>query len=102
MSLSFIMPSKWYETIAESFAKGTRLIASWLAAMAELVQHGVNGLLFEPGDSDDLAVCVKQLSDDLPRARQLRLAARDSYLSKFKHEKSCHALNSIYSKVLNG
>ncbi len=55
----FVFPSEWYEPFGrvaiESFAKGTPVIASDMAAMAEIVEDQRNGLLFRPGDSQDLA-----------------------------------------------
>jgi len=52
-----IMPSIWYEgfpmVIREAFACGKPVIASNLGAMAELVEDGKTGLLFEPGNAID-------------------------------------------------
>jgi glycosyltransferase involved in cell wall biosynthesis len=60
-----VVPSVWYENspnvILESFAFGTPIIASNLGGMAELVQHGKNGLLFEAGNSFDLARQINRL-----------------------------------------
>ena len=53
------VPSIWYEnspnTILEAFAHQTPVIASNLGGMAEMVNHNQNGMLFNPGDSQDLA-----------------------------------------------
>lgn len=55
---ALILPSEWYETFGrvavEAFACGTPVIASRLGAMAEIVEDGVTGLLFTPGDAEDL------------------------------------------------
>jgi glycosyltransferase involved in cell wall biosynthesis len=63
-----VVPSEWYENspnvILEAFAHQTPVIASNLGGMAELVQDGVNGLLFEPGDPGSLANQVKRLIQD--------------------------------------
>jgi glycosyltransferase involved in cell wall biosynthesis len=62
-----VVPSLWYEnspnTIVEAFGHHTPVIASDLGGMAELVQHGVNGLLFKMGNSGDLARQLKRVSD---------------------------------------
>lgn len=51
-------PSIWNEncplTILEAFASKTPVIASRIGGVPELVDDGVNGLLFNPGDADDL------------------------------------------------
>jgi len=62
-----VVPSVWYEnspnTILEAFAHRTPVIVSDLGGMAELVQDGVNGLLFNPGDAASLAAGLRQLLD---------------------------------------
>jgi glycosyltransferase involved in cell wall biosynthesis len=63
-----VVPSLWYENspnaILEAFAHRTPVIASNLGGMAELVRDGENGLLFAPGDADDLARQLRRLLDD--------------------------------------
>jgi len=53
-----VVPSIWHEnsplTIHEAFLAKTPVIASNIGGMAELVQDGVNGLLFKVGDIADL------------------------------------------------
>jgi glycosyltransferase involved in cell wall biosynthesis len=62
------VPSLWYENspnvILEAFAHRTPVVASSLGGMAELVRDGENGLLFAPGDADDLARQLRRLLDD--------------------------------------
>ena len=71
-----VMPSIWYETfgrtIIEAYAKGTPVVASRLGAMAELVDDGRTGLLFEPGNPDDLALKIHALLDDPGRLTGMR------------------------------
>ena len=40
--------------IIESFANGKPVIASRLGAMQEIIEEGKTGLLFEPGNPEDL------------------------------------------------
>lgn len=60
-----VVPSLWYENspnvILEAFAHKTPVLASNLGGMAELVVNGKNGLLFKPGDSEELANLFKNL-----------------------------------------
>jgi glycosyltransferase involved in cell wall biosynthesis len=63
-----VVPSIWYENaplvIQEAFAAGTPVIATNLGGMAEMISNEVNGLLFERGDSDDLARQLQRLIDE--------------------------------------
>lgn len=53
-----VVPSLWYETasliVQESFAAGVPVIASRIGALQERVNDGVDGLLTNPGDADQL------------------------------------------------
>jgi len=71
-----VVPSVWYEnspnTILEAFAHRTPVIVADLGGMAELVQDGVNGLRFIPGDASSLAARLQQLVDDPGLLARLR------------------------------
>ncbi len=71
-----VVPSIWYENlptvILEAQACGTPVVTADLGGMAEMVHHDVDGLLFRPGDPDDLARQLQRLVDEpdlLPRLR---------------------------------
>lgn len=63
-----VVPSLWYENspnvILEAFASGTPVLASDLGGMSELVEHGVNGFLFEAGNPRELAGRLLEVADD--------------------------------------
>ena len=96
-----VMPSIWYETfgrtIIEAYAKGTPVVASRLGAMAELVHHGRTGLLFEPGNPEDLAGKIRALVDDPGRLIRMRRAVRREYEEKYTAETNYEMLMAIYA-----
>jgi glycosyltransferase involved in cell wall biosynthesis len=51
------------QTIFESFSGGVPIIASNIGGFPDFVEHGQNGLLFEPGNSDDLARSIEYVLD---------------------------------------
>jgi hypothetical protein len=61
--------------------------------MPELVTHGENGLLFEPGNEADLAA---QISRVVANPTQMRSGARQSFEEKFTAERNYPALMTIY------
>ncbi len=95
-----ICPSEWYETfgrvVIEAFATGTPVIGSALGAIAELVQPGETGLLFRPGDADDLAAAVRRLTGDSEQLGRMREASRQEFLDKFTAERNYSDLMRIY------
>lgn len=54
-----VLPSLWYEgfpmTIVEAFHCSTCVIASALGSMNRIIRPNENGVLFEPGNAEDLA-----------------------------------------------
>lgn len=100
-----IFPSGCHETfgrsIAEAFAKGTPVIASNLGASPEMIDVGRVGLLFEPGNADDLARQITNLTSDPIRLRQMRSAARQEYEAKYNATSNYDQLVSIYARALS-
>jgi glycosyltransferase involved in cell wall biosynthesis len=100
-----IMPSLWYEgfpmTIREAFACGKAVIASRLGAMAELIEDGKTGLLFEPGNPDDLADKIKWMIENEDACVEMGKNARKEFEEKYTAEKNYQMLMKIYQSVLN-
>ena len=75
-----IVPSIWWEnaplTIYCAQAAGVPVVASDLRGMSEVVSHGQNGLLFEPGNVADLTTQLRRLSTDPGLVDRLAAAAR--------------------------
>ena len=63
-----IVPSRWFENgptvMYESFAVGTPVIGTRIGAMPEIIQDGVNGRLFEPGQWRLLAAVLEEVALD--------------------------------------
>lgn len=85
-----VMPSLSYEAtpraLVEAFAHGLPVIASRLGALAELVEPGRNGLLFEPGSARDLARRLAWAEAFPEKMRQMGLCARADYEARFGAE----------------
>ena len=101
---ALIFPSIWYEglplAILEAFSTGTLVIASRLGAMAEIIQDGVNGLLFEAGNERALVDKIIEVNARPDHAKQLADRARLSYLTHYTPEKNYGLLIGIYNKAL--
>lgn len=99
-----IFPSEWYETfglsIIESFACGRPVIASRLGAMAEIVEDGHTGLLFEAGSAEDLAEKVIWAWNHPDKMAEMGQNARSVYLEKYTAEKNYSQLMDIYYRVI--
>ena len=100
---ALVFPSEWHEgcpsTIIEAMALGRAVIASRVAGAEELVQDGVTGLLFEPGNAEALAACIKRLQDDPGLAQKLGAAGRQRYLNEFSPDAGYRRLLENYSQL---
>jgi glycosyltransferase involved in cell wall biosynthesis len=99
-----VFPSEWYEgfpmTIAEAFACGLPVLASRLGAMAELVEDGRTGLLFEPGNPEDLAEKVAWAWAHSKEMAKMGREARREYETKYTAERNYEMLMAIYEKAM--
>lgn len=70
-----VVPSLWYENnprvIHEAFAGKIPVIASNVGGIAEYVQDGVNGYLFQRGDSVSLSNCIQKVVIDPAQIQKL-------------------------------
>ena len=103
-AMFIVFPSEWYETFgnicAEAFACGKSVITSRLGSMAEIVEDGVTGLHFEPGNSDDLADKIQWLLEHPYEYRRMGKNARKVFFEKYTAEKNYNILKDIYEKAL--
>ncbi len=70
----FVIPSEAdLQSLAtmEAMACGLPVIAANSYALPELVHHGENGYVFQPGNSDELASYLDKLLDDAPLRAQM-------------------------------
>jgi len=99
-----VFPSLCYEAfpvaIAEAYACGVAVIASRLGSMAEIVQDGVTGLHFEPGDAADLARKVEWAWNHPEETARMGRAARAEYEAKYTPEVNYKLLMDIYSRAI--
>jgi glycosyltransferase involved in cell wall biosynthesis len=104
-ALLVIMPSLWYEvaglTIYESLASGKCVVASNIGAIPEIIKDGVNGVLFNPEDENDILKKIGYLLDSPERIKELGrngLEMINRYNNLGRH---CQTLIEIYDDVIN-
>jgi glycosyltransferase involved in cell wall biosynthesis len=100
-----IFPSRCYETFGrvaiEAFARGTPVIASNHGGMADVVSHERTGLLFKPGNANDLAEKVLRIFADDVLTMRLRRDARREFEVKYTAAENYRQLLSIYHSALD-
>lgn len=86
-------------TIAEAYCCGLPVIASRLGAMAELVDDGVTGLLFEVGNEADLAAKLQWAEQNPDAMRRMGEAARARYEAMYTPQRNHAELMAIYAEA---
>jgi glycosyltransferase involved in cell wall biosynthesis len=70
-----VVPSLWLENsplvIHEAFMAGVAVVGARIGGIADLIEHGSNGLLYEPRSATDLAAALDTLIHDRHRVAAL-------------------------------
>jgi glycosyltransferase involved in cell wall biosynthesis len=69
--------------LMEAMASGRAVVSTAISGIPELVEHGTNGLLVQPGDAEALANAMKTLLEDPQRAREMGARGREKVRAEF-------------------
>ncbi|NNC90974.1 MAG: glycosyltransferase [Acidimicrobiia bacterium] len=98
-----VVPSRWHEPfgrgVIEAYSRATPVIAARMGALPELVDDGRTGILFEPGDADDLVRAAERVLAD-PDPSIMSQAARLEFEAKYTADENYPQLMGIYDQAL--
>ncbi|WP_149029760.1 glycosyltransferase family 4 protein [Paraburkholderia fungorum] len=97
-----ILPAEAYEncpmSILEAFGLGRPVIGARIGGIPELIDHGVDGYIFNPGDVDSLREYVKEVWYGR-RNSEMGRAARFKAERKFSADAHYKKICEVYEKV---
>jgi GT2 family glycosyltransferase len=97
-----VVPSIWPETsplvIREALLAGVPVVASNIGGIPEAVEHERNGLLFEPGNADDLARMLTRLLDEPGLLQRLKTGAAATTVRTLDEDVT--ATRRLYSSLI--
>lgn len=100
-----VVPSIVYEhfprIVVEAFACGLPVIASRIGALADIVEEGRTGLLFEAGNPRDLAEKLDWADRNPEVLREMGNRAREQYEGKYTSAKNYSQLMQIYATAMH-
>jgi glycosyltransferase involved in cell wall biosynthesis len=70
-------------SLLEAYASGLPIVTTNVAGVRNMVRHGVDGILVEPGSAEALAEALGLLLVDAERRHALGRAARDRAVADF-------------------
>ena len=95
----FFQPSRWEAmsiAVLEAMAAGRPIVATRVGENPHVLQHGVDGLLAEPGDIQGMAEALGRLVRDAGLRQQLGAAAARKAAERFTVERMVRAYERIY------
>ncbi len=101
-----VVPSEWYEnapiSILEAFAYGKPVIGARIGGIPEMIDEGMNGLLYKSGNVDELA---EKLNDFLGCSTSyianMGMAARKKAEKNYNPEMHYEKLIDVYQKAIS-
>ena len=99
-----VLTSKCYEVfpvvLVEAMAKGIPVICSNIGGLSEIVDDGKTGLLFAPGNADELAEKIQYLWDRPDLCWKMGQAAREKVLREYTSEKYYERLIAVFDRAI--
>lgn len=99
----FVLPSVEREglglAIIEAMAMRKPVIGSELGGIPEIIEDGVNGLLFPPGDSYKLSHSIGILGKDKKLREEMGGSGRRIFEERFTKERMINAIEALYDEA---
>jgi glycosyltransferase involved in cell wall biosynthesis len=92
-------PEPFGQVVVEGMAAGRPVVAADAGGPAEVITHGVDGVLYRPGDIDGLAQVMEHLAADPSLRSRLGAAARRR-AADFTPERAAEQVMDAYWQVL--
>lgn len=103
MSDLFVLPSHWEGlpmALLEGMASGLPVVATAVSGTAQVVEHGVSGLLVPPRDPVGLATAISSLVGDKDRAAALGTAARRRVSEQYSATAQARQHAELYDAIV--
>lgn len=99
-----VVPSLCYDNmpnvVLESYAYGKAVVGSRRGSILELIKDGQTGLLFEAGESDELAAKMSWLADHPQECLNMGRGGRRLVEKEFNREVHYQRLMNVFSEVM--
>lgn len=99
---AFVLPSLMEGlpvVLMEAMALGKPVVAAHIAGIPELIEHGMTGLLFRPGDWADLAEKMLQLAENRADAADIGERGRLRVIDEFEINGAVEPLMELFGRA---
>jgi glycosyltransferase involved in cell wall biosynthesis len=99
------LPSLWYEnapkSLLEAQARGKPVVTTRIGGLPELVEHGENGFLVEPGDRLGLAdTLLRTLAMDEGSLAAMGAKGREQATNRFTRDRYYREMTALYGEIV--
>jgi len=99
-----VIPSEWYENapmcVLEAYAYGKPVLGANIGGIPELIRPGETGMLFSPGNVDELAACLEHMWSGGRALVDLGRNARGLAEKKYSLDLHCDRIEELYRRIL--
>lgn len=98
-----VLPSRWEgmpNALLEAMACGLACVATRVSGSEDIIQHGINGLLVEPGDNEGMAQALLTLLRDSALAGVYGRAARETVEQQYAFERIMNTYVELYRSLV--
>ncbi len=88
--------------LMEAMAMEIPVVSTRISGIPELIDHGISGLLAEPGEVDDLVANIESAIGDYQRLRQLGVKGRERVIAEFEVDLNADRLLKVFDLSGNG
>jgi glycosyltransferase involved in cell wall biosynthesis len=99
----FILPSRWEgmpNALLEAMSCGIPSIATRVSGSEDIIKDGINGLLVEPEQPEQIAQALRRLIEDPELAQRLAEAGRATVLSEYQLLHAAERCLEFYHQAL--
>ncbi|MDD5429116.1 MAG: glycosyltransferase [Candidatus Omnitrophica bacterium] len=95
-----VIEESFGRVVIEAFASGVPVIASNIGGFKEIIEPGVDGLLVEPGNSDEISEAILKLIQNPDMAQAMTLKARKKVEARYTMEQCLQETASVYDRAV--
>lgn len=100
----FVVPSVWFEqfpvVVLEAMARGLPVVASKIGGLPEIIEEGVTGALFEPGEPESLIRHLRRLWEDPQGCKRMGTAGRQKVIREYSEDIYFDNLMAVYQEAI--
>jgi len=90
-----VLPESFGLVAIEAMSVAKLVLAANHGGPAEIIEHGITGVLFEPGNNEDLAMKIREILNKPDMIQEIGKSGQQSYLKNFTEDAYIERLQNL-------